>query len=81
MITKKKVNTNTYKLSKKDEYNRLKKVVSLSYCIELLKKDLLSGWVCYNSHQKSYRYVPDLLVKNPKQKSQLLFVLGFLYCY
>ena len=77
MILIKKTNPKICYLSKREAYNRLNKVVSLPYCIELLKKDLLRGWVSYDAHKRNKLYIPDPLVKNPEQKSQILFVLGF----
>jgi hypothetical protein len=53
VLQNKRVNINIYHLSKREAYNRLNKVVNLSFCIELLKKDLLRGWVSYDAHQRN----------------------------
>jgi len=53
ILQNKKVNIKIYHLSKRDAYDRLNKVVSLTCCIELLKKDLLRGWVSYDVHQRN----------------------------
>jgi len=53
ILQNKKVNIKVYHLSKRDAYDMLNKVVSLTYCIELLKKDLLRGWVSYDVHMRN----------------------------
>jgi hypothetical protein len=53
ILKKKKINNRIYHLSRRDAYYRLNEVVSLAFCIELLKKDLLRGWVSYDVHKRN----------------------------